>query len=234
MSKFFSKIIIFSILLSIPVLGSGQTSQIDTTFQRLKFLEPAKTYNKKRFYAYAGATAAIYTGTILALDQIWYSQFEKSSFHTFNDVGEWEDMDKVGHLFSAYIESSANFEAALWTGIDRNKARWLGTSFGLLYQASFEVLDGYSAKWGFSWADIGFNTAGALLFLGQDIAWQDQRIKLKVGSNRINYESFILTSENGEATTDIRTRAEDLYGGGLAARYIKDYNAQTLLSLIHI
>ena len=234
MSKFLSKVIIFSILLSIPILGSCQSDQIDTTFYKPKFLEPSKIYNKKRFYAYSGATVAIYTGTILALDQIWYKEFEKSAFHTFNDLGEWEDMDKVGHLFSAWMETSANFDAALWTGIDRNKARWMGTTFGVLYQTSFEVLDGYSKKWGFSFADIGFNTAGALLFLGQDIAWQDQRIKLKVSSKRINYESYVVTSTNGEATMDLRTRAVDLYGGNLAARYIKDYNAQTLWASANI
>ena len=112
MSKIFSKVIIFSILLSIPILGSCQSDQIDSTFTKLKFLEPAKSYNKNRFYAYTGATVAIYTGTILALDQIWYKQYEQSSFHTFNDLGEWEDMDKVGHLFAAWMESSANFDAA--------------------------------------------------------------------------------------------------------------------------
>ncbi len=234
MLKLFSKVLIFSILLSFPFWGIGQSLEIDTTFQRLKLLEPSKTYNKKRFYAYAGATVAIYSGTMIALDQIWYKEFEKSKFHTFNDLGEWEDMDKVGHLFSAWMETSANFDAAMWTGIDRKKARWLGTGFGFLYQTSFEILDGYSKKWGFSFADVGFNTAGALLFLGQDIAWQDQRIKLKVSSKQINYESYIVTSENGEATMDLQTRALDLYGAELAARYIKDYNAQTLWASANI
>lgn len=229
-----SKVIIFLLLFLIPYLGIGQSEKIDSTFSVNRFLKPAKTYNKQRFYAYAGATAAIYTGTIVALDQIWYSQFEKSSFHTFNDLNEWEDMDKVGHLFSAWMESSANFDAALWTGIDRKKARWLGAGFGILYQTSFEVLDGYSAKWGFSLADVGFNTAGVLLFLGQDIAWQEQRIKLKVSSRRINYESFEITSENGEGTTNLQVRANDLYGGNLASRYIKDYNAQTLWASANI
>ena len=234
MLKLFSKVIIFSILLSIPFSGICQTNQIDTTSYRIAFLEPSKTYNKKRFYAYSAATVAIYTGTIVALDQIWYKDFEKAPFHTFNDLGEWEDMDKVGHLFSAWMESSANFDAALWTGVDRKKARWMGAGFGLLYQTSFEVLDGYSKKWGFSFADVGFNTAGALLFLGQDMAWQDQRIKLKVSSKRINYESYTVTSDDGEASMDLQTRAIDLYSGNLAARYIKDYNAQTLWASANI
>ena len=47
----------------------------------------------------------------------------------------------------------------------------MGFAYASLFQASFEVLDGYSAKWGFSIPDIAFNTVGAGLYTSQELLW---------------------------------------------------------------
>ena len=83
-------------------------------------------------------------------------------------MGEWNDVDKFGHTFTAYFETSWCFNGARWTGLDRRKSLWLAAGLGTLFQATIEVFDGFSEKWGFSVADIGFNTAGVAAFVGQE------------------------------------------------------------------
>src|SRR5690606_34580668 len=41
-------------------------------------------------------------GTLVALDQAWYSGYARGGLHAFNDGHEWLGMDKAGHMFSAY------------------------------------------------------------------------------------------------------------------------------------
>ena len=112
---------------------------------------------KKRIWLVAGANVVGYGSTMIALSSAWYSQYEKSRFHTFNDFPEWKQMDKIGHLYSAYIESRASMELWRWTGIERKKRIWLGGMSGAVYQTVIEVLDGFSSGWGWSWGDFGAN-----------------------------------------------------------------------------
>ena len=129
---------------------------------------------------------------MISVNQLWYKEYPRSKFHTFNDIGEWEDMDKIGHSFSAYIESRWVFQGAMWTGMDRRKAMWLGAGLGNLFQGSIEILDGFSDKWGFSIGDIGFNAAGSALFVGQELLWREQRITMKYSTHYNNYPNTCL------------------------------------------
>ena len=36
------------------------------------------------------------------LHSLWYSNNPSSKFHLFNDFGNWNNMDKIGHLYSSY------------------------------------------------------------------------------------------------------------------------------------
>ena len=53
-----------------------------------------------------------------------------------------------------------------------------------------EVLDGTSSGWGFSGWDMVANTAGAGLFIGQDIGWGEQRLRLKLSSHLTDYAAM--------------------------------------------
>ena len=43
--------------------------------------------------------------TLALLNQTWYSQYERVPFHFFDDNAGWLQIDKVGHAWTAYIES---------------------------------------------------------------------------------------------------------------------------------
>jgi hypothetical protein len=203
--------------------------------EKRHFLEPADTLDKTRFWVSAITGATIYTGFSIGLWEAWYKDYPLSSFHLFNDLGEWQDIDKMGHLFAANIECNASFNGALWTGMDRRSAMWTAAGIGTLLQTTFEVMDGFSANWGFSIADIAFNTAGVGLFVGQELAWQEQRIIMKVSSSPPRYDNNMpIFSVDGGHQTTIQQRIDDLYGTTFFEKFIKDYNGQTTWASINI
>ena len=157
-----------------------------------------------------------YGGAMIGLYAAWYKDYPQSKFHVFNDWHEWKQVDKVGHLYSAYIESRGSMELWRWTGIDRKKRIWIGGMSGAFYQTVIETLDGFSEQWGWSWADFGTNILGSGMLVAQELAWDDQRIKLKFSFNKKNYSD-----------QQLQQRTESLFGTGTAERYLKDYNGQT-------
>lgn len=190
-----------------------------------RFLAPADTFSKPRFWTSAGAGIGIYTGVSIGLWNTWYKNYPLTKFHTFDDAGEWLQMDKSGHLFTAYFESRYIFNGAVWTGMDRNKAKWMGFGVGNLLQLTVETMDGFSEKWGFSLGDVGFNLLGSGLFLAQESVWQEQRIFMKASTDYFyKYPDYQAVSLDGSKTYSLDQRAADLYGTSFAESFLKEYN----------
>ena len=173
-------------------------------------------YNKKRVKLVAAGNIIGYSGAMVGLYSAWYSNYPQTNFHTFNDNREWLQVDKVGHALSAYAESYGSMEMWRWTGISKNQRILLGGLSGAGYQTVIEILDGYSKGWGWSWGDFGANVFGSGLLAGQELAWDEQRIRLKFSFHKKKYPTGELTA-----------RANELFGESTAERFIKDYNAQT-------
>ena len=171
---------------------------------------------KKRVKGIAVANVVGYSAIMVGLNAAWYAGYPRSHFHFFDDNAEWMQVDKVGHFYSAYIESRASMELWRWTGIERKKRIWFGGLSGMVYQSAIEIMDGFSTEWGFSWGDFSANVAGSALLIGQELAWNDQRIKIKFSFHKNNY---------GDA--QLNTRANEIYGKTLGERFIKDYNGQS-------
>lgn len=194
----------------------------------LSFFEKADTFHPGRFYTIAGIGTVIYGSASIGLWNEWYKDYPTGSFHLFDDWKEWNQVDKAGHLFTAYIYANYCFEGARWTGMNRKKAMWTGALVGTGLQLTVEVMDGFSEKWGFSMGDFAFNTAGTVLFMGQEIFWQEQRLKMKVSATPVNYGGYpMLSSTDGTYTTSINERVKNLYGTSFAELFLKDYNSQT-------
>lgn len=223
------KLLVLTCLLSTLSL-LAQKSLVDSmvvptsNFQR--FLTPSDTFNHQRFYVGVGAGAGLYGAFSIGLWQAWYKDAELSKFHTFNDWTEWQQVDKIGHLYTAYNYARWTHQAARWTGMSRKSAAWTSAGVGMLLQTTTEVMDGYADKWGFSWGDMTFNVLGSSFFLSQELAWQEQRITMKVSSNPQTYPDLIFHGVGHSGTISIEDRTKALYGKSFAERFIKDYNAQ--------
>lgn len=188
-------------------------------------LTPSDTFNHRRFWFLVGTGSAVYISTIALLNNVWYAQYPRSSFHFFDDEGEWMQMDKGGHLISAYQSSKWVYSAMRWSGMKNRNAAWFGMAVGTTFQATIETLDGFSTKWGFSWSDIAANSAGCALFGLQQAAWNEQRIVIKVSNTPRIYPLTSIPSIDGSNTTTIRERTNKLYGSNYTQTFFKDYNA---------
>ena len=190
----------------------------DTLLQPMPQADTALPKNeiKKRVRIVAAGNALLYTGTMIALNQAWYKNYPQGRFHFYNDIGEWQQMDKIGHVYSAYAFSKASMELWRWTGINRKKRIWIGGMSGAIYQTTIEVLDGFSTQWGWSWGDFAANTLGSGLLVAQELAWDKQRIQIKWSGHRKRYSDPMLNQ-----------RSNELFGKSSPERFLKDYNGQT-------
>lgn len=161
------------------------------------------------------ANVAGYGGAMVGLYAAWYKNYPQTKMHAFNDIKEWMQIDKIGHAYSAYAESKASMELWRWTGIPRKRQIWIGGLSGAFYQTVIEILDGFSAEWGWSWPDFGANLIGSSMLISQELAWNDQRIQFKWSFHQKSYSDPMLNQ-----------RSNALFGTG-AQRFLKDYNGQT-------
>lgn len=182
------------------------------------FFSPTTTFDSKRFWGVFGVSNTAYVSTMLGVSKLWYSQFEKTSFHFINDGKNWKQMDKMGHTWTAYTETVLLQDLYHWAGLNNRQASTLAAISATIYQGSIEVLDGQSAAWGASWGDLAANTIGVGLAAGQNLLWEEQKILMKFSAHQENYEEY---------PEIVQQRAAALYGNGFSEKLLKDYNAQT-------
>lgn len=207
-------------LFSLAFCSSALAQQQDTLPKG--FFYPSLEYDPGRFLGVSGGIVVLYSGTVYLLNEYWYKNYPRSSFHFFDDSKEWLQMDKAGHSFNAYFLSSWTKDLYSWAGVEHNKATWLGGIGGSLLLTTIEVLDGYSQKWGASATDFAANILGAGLFVGQELGWGEQRILLKFSATKKSYPD------------DIKERATDLFGNTIAETILKDYNALTFWASVNV
>ena len=171
--------------------------------------------DRKRLWLVGGTQAALWIGSFVALNQFWYADYPRSSFHFFNDSREWNQMDKLGHVFTTFQVSNISAKMWKWAGLNHRKSVLYGAIAGMAYQSIIEVQDAYSKEWGFSLADMGSNLLGAGIFVAQELAWEEKRIRLKLSFSDHDYPK------------EVKTRYEQLFGNNFVERYLKDYNSQT-------
>ncbi|MCF7561708.1 YfiM family protein [Sabulilitoribacter multivorans] len=196
------KHIIFFVLL--PILTFSQ-SKLDS------FLTKSDSLNKPRRNLVVISEASFAGITLIGLNQLWYSDFDRSKFHTINDNDEWLQMDKFGHVFTSYQLGKHGAQLLDWSGVSEKNQLLYGATLGFTFLTAVEVLDGFSKEWGFSWGDIAANGAGTGLYIGQELLWKEQRIALKYSFHQTKYAS----------------QRPDKLGYTYLEQALKDYNGQT-------
>ena len=192
------------LILCLPAVARGQ-GNVDA------FLAPADSLDVLRRNAVVISGSAIGAGTLLGLNQLWYNDYPRSDFHFVNDNSHWLQMDKAGHVFSAYHLGRFSSDALRWSGVDQRKSMLYGAGAGFVLLSAVEVLDGYSENWGASVGDIAGNAAGSLLFVSQELLWREQRITPKYSFHPTPYASV----------------RPGVLGHSYSEQMLKDYNGQT-------
>ena len=175
------------------------------------FLTPGDTLNKKRLIGVSATSALAWGGSISALQFVWYKHFEKSKFHFFDDSHEWGQMDKMGHMYTSWQFAGLVNDMYKWSGLDHKKSAIIGAGFSFGYMTTFEFLDAYNAKWGFSWSDVGFNALGTFTYFSQAYLWNEQFVKFKFSYHPSGLAKY----------------RPDVLGSDFTSQLLKDYNGQT-------
>ena len=195
------------ILLCLCFLLLGQSMQAQT-LPIAPVVPEQPGINQGRFVGVLVGTAAFYTITLLMLRKQWYKK--RVPFHSFNDNGEWLQMDKVGHAATAYCMSRGGYELMRWSGVNERASILTGGLLALLFQTTLEIYDGHSEGWGFSKGDMFANVAGTALFMGQQYGTGQQVVSMKYGFRKTIFPPF----------------RPNLLGKNTGQQMLKDYNGQ--------
>jgi hypothetical protein len=182
----------------------------------------------KRKKAFVIGTTVAYSASSIGLYYAWYRKYDQEPFHFFNDWGEWNNMDKLGHTYSSYFQSDILFQMGQWSGINDQQALKIACLTSLGFQSAFEIMDGFSSRWGFSVPDIAANIFGTGSFYLQQKIWHEQRVRMKFSYWPIDYPDGLIYSETEQFSFTLEDRATALYGKHFLERLVKDYNAQTI------
>ncbi|MFZ4546324.1 MAG: hypothetical protein ACOYN4_02755, partial [Bacteroidales bacterium] len=87
-------VLIFTIC--IPNKLEAQSDSVQTLSSSPAWLVPAPELNKKRLNLFTTTVVVGYSATLVGLNYLWYADYPRSSFHTFNDIKEWQQIDKAG------------------------------------------------------------------------------------------------------------------------------------------
>jgi len=161
-----------------------------------------------RFIGVVAGTAIVYALTTYFLGKTWYTK--RVPFHSFDDNGEWLQMDKVGHATTAYAIGRGEYKLFRWSGVNERASVLTGGLIALLYQTTIEVFDGRSEGWGFSKGDMAANLTGVALFMGQQYGFGEQKVSLRYGWRQSIYPFY----------------RPNLLGKGVGNQMLKDYNGQ--------
>ncbi len=162
--------------------------------------------HKNRKWVLAGVNVGLWGGSYYALNKSWYSNQQRTAFHLYNDWGEWQQMDKLGHMWSSYQIADQTSKIWHWAGVNQKKSIVIGSFSSMAY---------------LSIPDMLANSAGALTHLSQGILWKDQRIRIKMSYTPYRYGS-------------LDNRADQLFGKNNVEKLLKDYNGQTYWASINV
>ena len=194
MIKTFLSAILFLTLLNL----SGQSDSV-------------RKYRKEKIYLASGLSA-FYGLSVWGMNELWYKNYEHSSFHWIDDSREWLQIDKTGHFLSSYVATriiSGGFQSA---GTPRTKSILLASGISMIGISTIEVFDGFSAGWGASASDLLYNGTGVALFTAQTFIWNEERIIPKISWHPTSYAAL----------------RPEILGNSFAERLLKDYNGHTL------
>lgn len=176
------------------------------------------TIRKGRAVGLGAAAGALWVGSVVGLNELWYANAEQGGFRLVDDNREWMQLDKAGHFLTSYSIGYYFIDLMRWSGFNRKTSIWAGGFMGSVYLAGIEVLDGTSKAWGFSLGDFTANTAGSFAVILQELAWNEQRIIPKISYSNSRYAQY----------------RPNLLGSNLGERLMKDYNAQTYWFSVNI
>jgi hypothetical protein len=84
---------------------------------------------------------------MIGLNELWYSQSPRQSFHFFNDASEWKQVDKVGHFLSTFQVSHVTYKTLGWANVEEKRRAISSSVIAFAVISSIEIFDGLSSNY---------------------------------------------------------------------------------------
>ncbi len=124
----------------------------DNQSSKLHWLAPSPELHRGRLYLLTGSAATAYTASMVGLNYLWYADFPRSAFHFQDDLGEWLQIDKMGHIITTYQEAYFFMKLLQWAGVEHRRAAVYGGLTAFMVQNPSKFL-------------MAFQPIGALRYL---------------------------------------------------------------------
>ncbi|MBO0949223.1 hypothetical protein [Fibrella forsythiae] len=118
--------------------------------------------------------------TYVYLEKKWWSE-GYTNFHLDDgrDFRYASNIDKFGHLLGGIVTADTYYGGFRWAGMTKQRAEWYAVGAAAFVQLSIEFKDGFSPRYGLSWADVAVGTLGGFWPMLQNHApfFRDSQVK---------------------------------------------------------
>ncbi len=122
-------------------------------------------------YLRLAAVSAGGAGVIFAVHEYQKAAWWQGARAPFRFENDWKyalNIDKIGHVYGAYIEARLFRSVFSWIGFGSTSSTFYGSMFGLAFQLYVEVEDGFHRDYGFSPGDAFADIVGSAIPLAQE------------------------------------------------------------------
>ena len=141
---------ILSVILFVQLAAAQDTSRVDAG----------------RLALFGGVAVGTVTAIHFYQQQAWW-QGSRGEFWFVNDWGYSRGVDKLGHMYGAYLGTYLSSYALQWCGLSERKSLLYGAITAMAFEFFIEIEDGFHNNYGFSAGDCFADVAGATLPLAQ-------------------------------------------------------------------
>jgi hypothetical protein len=148
--------------------------------------------------AFIGTNAYLYH----YFKKAWWSGTRADHFFFHADWDqEFRDQDKLGHMLGGYHLTRFGFAGLREACVSEKKAIAWSAAYAALFQLQIEIFDGKFEKYGFSYADMIFNTTGQAMAVMQVLQPKLRAIKPTFSYHKTR---ALKNAENGLISTELR------------------------------
>lgn len=143
---------------SLTIEAASIPAQFDTLIRTDTLLRSTR---RLRTGLLLGSSVLSLGATYVYLEQKWWSE-GYTNFHLDDgrDFRYASNVDKLGHLLGGIFTADVYYGGFRWAGVSPRRAEWYAVGAAAFVQLSIEFKDGFSPRYGFSWADITAGTLG--------------------------------------------------------------------------
>lgn len=171
--------------------------------------------NLRKVLIIGGVTYGV---SLYALNKLWYADFDRGSFHFFNDNPEWLQMDKAGHMHTSFNLTHLGYQTFAHAGYSKKRSLVYGGVLSLVLMTPIEIFDGFSMAYGASPGDIIANLSGTAIYVGQILISGKRFLFIKY--------SFV--------PSPFAAYRPNVLGKNQLHQLLKDYNGQTYWASINL